>query len=157
IGSNLAPKMLITIVHRGQNATTPLPAGNLFSIAAGNDITQAIVPPSTGINLWFFTADWSESNSFVAGANNTHEFTPLDLAGEMTASLTRPTTQPRTDTLSFTLSDTDSATAGNVIAIAFEVQAAASSGPGAGADNLTVGESDTVRPVSVTLSTQESG
>jgi hypothetical protein len=130
IGTLLGFKHLITLIHHGQHATTPLPAGNLFSIAAGNDLTQAITPTSVGSNLWLVTADWSQSNSLIAGTNNTHEFTPLDSAGAMTSSLTRPTTQPRPDTASFTLSDTDSATAGKVIGIAFEIQSAAGGGGG---------------------------
>jgi hypothetical protein len=123
-------KALFTIVHTGQHATTPLPAGNLFSIASGTDVSQVITPTSGGSNLWMVVGDWNQSNSFVAGTNCTLAVAAIDLAGQMTAVVTRPTTQPRTDTTSFTLSTLD--TGGKVCGVAFEVQADASGGGGGG-------------------------
>lgn len=130
-GGTNGAKALIVIVQAGQHATTPLPAGNLFLKAAGNDLSQAIMPTSAGSNLWMVGADWNQSNSFTAGTDNTLPFTPLDIAGQMTTALTRPTTQPRTDTVAFTLSLLDSSSpVDKVLGIAWEVQAAAGGGGG---------------------------
>lgn len=117
---------LCTIVHTGQHATTPLPAGNLFSIASGTDRSQAITPTSAGSNLWMVVGDWAATNTFTAGSNCTLAVTTYHEAGQMTATVVRPTTQPRPDTSAFTLAEAD--TSGTVIGLAFEVQAAAGGG-----------------------------
>lgn len=129
-GTNPAgSKAILSLVHRGQHATTPLPAGNLFSIVAGTDVTQAITPTSAGSNLWMVLGDWAAidpaSGGMAAGANCSLEVADYFESGAMTAAVIRPTTQPRTDTTLFTLAESE--TGGIVSGIAFEVQAAGGS------------------------------
>lgn len=119
-------KNLVTIVHTGQHATTPLPAGNLFLITSGTDISKAITPTASGSALWLAGGDWAAMNTFSAGTSCTLGATAVHQAGEYTGAVVRPTTQPRTDASAFTLSLLD--TGGTVIGIAFEVQAAAGGG-----------------------------
>lgn len=117
-------KALFVVVHTGQHATDPLPAGNLFSGASGTDVSQAITPTSAGSCLWMVAGDWSATNSFAAAANCTLAATAYHESATQTVVPIRPTTQPRTDTTSFTIGETD--TSGTIAWIAWEVQAAAS-------------------------------
>jgi hypothetical protein len=117
-------KYLSVKVHTGQHATTPLPAGNIFSGVGGSDVSQSITPTSTGSALWFVCGDWNASNSFTAASGCTNG-TVYHEGGHQTCVTVRPTTQPRTDTTAFSIGEED--TGGKIAWIAFEVQAAASS------------------------------
>lgn len=119
-------KALCTMVHTGQHATTPLPAGNLFLIASGTDISKIITPTSAGSCLWLVVGDWAATTPLTAGTNCTLAAAELRDATAMTAVPVRPTTQPCTDANAFTIAEAD--TGGTVIGIAFEVQAAAGGG-----------------------------
>jgi hypothetical protein len=112
-----------TIVHAGQNATTPIPAGKVQSGQdADGDVSLSITPTATGSCLWLLCGDWANStDTFTAGANCTkqdsHGYTDA-----FAAALIRPTTQPRDDANAFTISETD--TSGKLAYLAFEVVAA---------------------------------
>lgn len=116
-------KVLFVAVHTGQHATTPLPAGNLFSGTGGTDVSQAITPTSSGSALWFLAGDWSQTNTFAVIANCSQVAAPYNESGQLTAIGVQPTTQPRTDAVAFTIGETD--TGGKIAWIAWEVQAAA--------------------------------
>lgn len=120
--STTEAKAICTMVHTGQHATTPLPAGNIFSGTAGTDVTQSITPTSSGSALWMLAADWSTTNSFAAAANCTLATAVFNSPGNFTAVPVRPTTQPRTDAVAFTIGETD--TGGRIAWAAWEVQAA---------------------------------
>jgi hypothetical protein len=68
-------------------------------------------------------ADWAQTNSFAAIANCTLT-AGVNVAGEYTTAIIRPSTQPRTDASAFTIGETD--TAGTIAAVSWEVQASAS-------------------------------
>lgn len=115
-------KAMFVAVHTGQHATTPLPAGNIFTGTGGTDISQAITPTSTGSALWLMLGDWSQTNSFAAGANCSTVAAAYDESGQQTVVAIKPTTQPRTDAALFTISETD--TSGKIAWVAWEVQSA---------------------------------
>lgn len=115
-------KYITTICHTGAHATTPLPAGNIFTGTSTNNVSRSITPTSSGSALWMPCADWNQTNTFAAGANCTIQGT-YNETGFMTCTIVRPTTQPRTDAAAFTLSETD--TGATIAYIAFEIQAAA--------------------------------
>lgn len=117
--STTCAKVLYTQIHTGAD-TGAIPAGNIFVGASSTDVSQSITPSATGSALWMGAADWNETNSFVAIANNTLVGT-FHEAGQFSACGIRPTTQPRTDASAFTLGETD--TGGAIAYIAFEVQA----------------------------------
>jgi len=119
-GGNSLFSSIAVIPHAGQHATTPVPAGNVFSGAVATDVSQSITPTSSGSALWMLAGDWTAGNTFAAIANCTIDQT-FDNAS-FTNALIRPTTQPRTDANAFTIGETD--TAGSIAWIAFEVQAA---------------------------------
>ena len=114
-------RAMFTAVHTGAHATTPLPAGNIFSGVGGTDVTQLITPTSSGSALWMVAGDWGATNSFAAAANCTLAATAYHETGIQTVVPIRPTTQPRTNAAAFTIGETD--TAGTIAWIAFEVQA----------------------------------
>jgi hypothetical protein len=114
---------LFVVVNTGQHATTPLPAGNLFSGTSGTAVTQSITPTSVGSCLWMVVGDWNATDTFAAAANCTLQATRHHVALEQTVVPIRPITQPRTDTSAFSIGETD--TGGTIAWIAFEVQAAA--------------------------------
>lgn len=117
-------KGLFVGVHTGAHATTPLPAGNIFSGITATDVSQAITPTSSGSALWFVAGDWGETNSFAAIANCSLVAAAFDQAGRMTAVAIQPTTQPRTNAAAFTIGETDSS-ANRIAWMAWEVQSAA--------------------------------
>jgi len=119
--SGLTKSALGLDVYTGAHATTPIPAGNVFSGVSGTDISQAITPTSTGSMMAMVAGDWNATNSFAAIANNTLEQT-YHQAGIYTATFIRPTTQPL-GAGAFTIGETD--TSGLIAWIAYEVQAAA--------------------------------
>ena len=122
------------VVHTGQHATTPVPAGNVFS----NDTTpvgstsQAITPTSSGSCLWMMSGDWAAGNTFAPVANCSTERTNQN-AAQQTVTLIRPTTQPRPDANSFTIGYTVTGTA--TAFLAYEIQAAAGGGGGSMIDD----------------------
>ena len=115
-------KAMAVQIHVGQHATNPLPPGNIFSGAGATSVSQNITPTSAGSALWGAFGDWSATNTYAAGANNTLVGTYQDPTFQ-TVALVRATTQPRTDAVLFALGETD--TAGKITFIAFEVQSAA--------------------------------
>lgn len=111
------------VVHTGVHATTPVPAGNIYSGKKSTDVSQSITPTSSGSCLWAVFGDWSATNTFAAIANCTIESSRHD-ATKYTVCVMRPTTQPRTDASAFTLGETD--TNGDISYVIWEVQAAPS-------------------------------
>jgi hypothetical protein len=118
---NAVDSVMYVIQHAGQHATTPVPAGNVFSGTGATDVTQSITPTAAGSCLWMIAGDWNQTNTFVAAANCTLDQTE-DQAGQQTVALIRPTTQPRSGATSFTIGEAD--TGGTIAWMAFEVQAA---------------------------------
>ena len=114
--------VIYTLVHDGQHATTPIPAGKVYSgVDADGDTNQSITPTASGSCLWMIAADYQPTNSFVAAADCTlHDQYHID--GQYTVALIRPTTQPRTDASAFTIGETDTGAKNSWIA--FEVVAA---------------------------------
>jgi hypothetical protein len=109
------------VVHTGQHATDPVPAGNVFSGTGGTDVSQAITPTSSGSCLYLVAGDWSATDTYAAIANCTLQEKHQN-ATDQTVALFEPITQPRPDTSAFTIGETD--TAGKIAWIAYEVQAA---------------------------------
>lgn len=118
----IGSKAINSIVHTGAHATTPVPAGNVFTASSQTSVTRAITPSSSGSCLWLVAADWGATNSYAAGANCTAQHN-VNQSGEQTSLVLRPTTQPRLDALAFSLAETH--TGSQVSYVAFEVQAAA--------------------------------
>lgn len=146
-----ARSSLCTDVYTGAHATTPVPAGNVFSGVSGTDISQSITPTSTGSMLRMVVGDWAATNTFAAIANVTLEQT-FNQPGFYTSAFLKPTTQPL-GSGAFTIGETD--TSGTIAWIAFEVQAAAAAGThdttGAlvGSGSQLVGASTSFRSFSV--------
>lgn len=118
--------VVYTLVHAGQDGTTPVPAGKVSSgTDADGDVSVSITPTATGSCLWLLTGDWNnDTDTYTAGANCT-KVDNYVYSGSFSVALFRPTTQPRADASAFTISETD--TTGKISYIAFEVVAAASS------------------------------
>lgn len=117
--TGIHPRRLHSIVHEGARQTTPVQ--NITSGVSTTDVSKVITPTATGSALWLVCGDWAATNSFAAVANCTLEST-LNVTGQYTTTLVRPTTQPRPDAATFTIGETD--TAGTIAYVAFEVVAA---------------------------------
>jgi hypothetical protein len=130
-GGTLHAHMFV-IVESGQHATTPIPAGNVASTASTADYSRSITPTATGSDLWAVAADWNQTNTFAAIANCTL-IAGVNVSGQYTTTLIRPTTQPRGDASAFTIGETD--TGGIIVAASWEVQA---DGGGGGGGNYGV-------------------
>jgi hypothetical protein len=127
-GNNLTTNKGISVrAHQGAHATTPMPAGNIFTAENQSSISRSITPTASGSCLWMACGDWDAGNTFVEGANTSFEGAAVHEAGQATYALFRPTTQPRGDASAFTLAETHTGSA--VTYIAYEVQAAAASNP----------------------------
>ena len=116
---------LCTDVYTGAHATTPVPAGNVFSGTNGTNISQSITPTSAGSMLRMVAGDWAATNTFAAIANVTLEQT-FNQPGFYTSAFLKPTTQPL-GAGAFTIGETD--TSGTIAWIAFEIQAAGGAAP----------------------------
>lgn len=116
---SLRDALIWTIQNSGQNATTPIPAGNVFSGASGHNVSQSITPTSVGSDLWMVAGDFGATNTFAAIGGCTLDQLH-NSAGAATFALIRPSTQPLTSTSPVTLGETD--TGGTIAWVAFEIQ-----------------------------------
>ncbi len=127
-GGLAAVATLSCIVHSGAHATTPVPAGKIYSGTSGNDVSQSITPTASGSCLWMAVADYNAANALAANANCSVESSYHDAAA-MTTAIIRPTTQPRTDANAFTIGEASDGTAETTAWIAWEVVAAEGGAP----------------------------
>jgi hypothetical protein len=124
---NVGDGALYVIVHTGQDATAPVPAGKVQSGTSGNDVTTSITPTASGSCLWMIVGDWQQANSITAATNCTIDAgRTTNQAGQQSTALIRPTTQPRSDASAFTIGSASDGTAETESWIAFEVVADAS-------------------------------
>lgn len=149
------PGLAILVVHEISGAATSSSVDDsimtaLGGLGSGTDVVSVNIVP-TVVGDYLFGVDFSVDGNGVLTAGTGYTQRIQDASKQVTTEDIANYSSTGTKAVTWTDASVDHHIAG---AIAFK---AAAGGPGAGADSLSMGESDVVRPVTVTLSIAESG